>query len=106
MATTWRFLFTPPWSPGELEADLRLAVFAAECVHGGTALELEAGYFTEADGRAAVIRSFGPAGDALARIFTGLLATRLGETGFRVEPIMDATATRTTTSRLEPAAAR
>jgi hypothetical protein len=89
MATTWRFRFTPPSQATDLAADLRLALFAAECIHGATSLELESSYYLDPDGAGAVIRSCGPAGDALARIFTGLLGARLGDHGFRVEPVGD-----------------
>jgi hypothetical protein len=77
----------PPTAKADVEADLRLATFVSECQYGAARLELEASFVVEEDGAGTVIQSAGPAGDAFAQVFTGLCTARVGEGGFRVEPV-------------------
>jgi hypothetical protein len=75
--------------PGErdrdaVEADVALALFAAECVFGRPRVRLEASYVVADGGSACVLKASGEAGEAAARIFAGLTAARVGEEGYRV----------------------
>lgn len=45
---------------------------------------MEISYAVDPGGKACVVETAGEAGDAAARVFAGLLATRLGEEGYRV----------------------
>ena len=80
-----RFRFTPPSDSAAVEDDLRLALFAAECLYGPARLRLEAAYSVRCDGATCIIESRGEAADAAARVFAGLTAMRVGEAGFQVE---------------------
>jgi len=80
-----RFRFTPPSDSATVEDDLRLALFAAECLYGPARLRLEAAYSVRCDGATCIIESRGEAADAAARVFAGLTAMRVGEAGFQVE---------------------
>jgi hypothetical protein len=68
-----------------VEADLGLAMLAAESLYGQPRLRLEAGYRLAANGRVCVIETRGEAGAAVARIFAGLTSARVGEDGYSVE---------------------
>jgi len=75
--------------PGEqdrdaVEADVALALLAAECVYGKPRIRLEASYVVADDGSACVVKTSGEAGEAAARIFAGLTAARVGEDGYKV----------------------
>ena len=82
-----RFRFSPPSDAAAVEDDLRLALFAAECLYGAARLRLEAAYSVRCDGTTCVIESRGEAADAAARVFAGLSAIRVGEAGFKVEHV-------------------
>lgn len=82
-----RFRFTPPSEVVAVEDDLRLALFAAECLYGAARLRLEAAYLVRCDGATCVIESRGESADAAARVFAGLSVMRVGEAGFSVEHV-------------------
>jgi hypothetical protein len=81
---TLRFAFSGKPDREAVEADVTLALFAAEQVFGKPRVRLEAGYTLERDGRSCVLTATGEAGDAAARIFAGLTAVRLGEAAYTV----------------------
>ena len=87
MCATVRFRVGGRREKVALEADLGLALLAAESLYGTARLRLEAGYVVGDDGATCVIESRGEAGDALIRIFAGLTAARLGDEQLTIEHI-------------------
>lgn len=73
-----------------VEADLGLAMLAAESLYGQPRLRLEAGYALAEDGCTCVIEARGEAGAAVTRIFAGLTSARVGESGYSVERVESA----------------
>ena len=67
-----------------VEADVALALFAAECVFGKPRVRMEASYLVDNSGHACVFNAGGEAGEAAARIFAGLTAVRLGEAAYSI----------------------
>ena len=98
-----RFKFKGQPDPEAVEADVALAIFAAECVYGRPRVRMETSYLMDDDGKACVVDVRGEAGEAAARIFAGLAAARLGEHGYEVRRLPKAVATPVTPggSRLE-----
>ena len=84
MGTIVKFAFTEGEKPEDVEADLALAIFAAECLFGKPRVRMEASYLVAEDGRSCVLQVAGESGEAAARIFSGLAAVRFGEEGFQV----------------------
>ena len=82
--TVLRFRFTNPGDPDLLDDNLAWSLLLAEFVYGKARLRLEASYTVAEDGAACILRVDGEAGEAAARIFTGLSTLRLGEAGFQV----------------------
>ena len=80
-----RFAFNKGEKAEDLEADMGLAIFAAECVYGKPRVRMEASYLVAQDGRSCVLQVGGESGEAAARIFSGLAAVRFGEQGFKVQ---------------------
>ena len=70
-----------------LEADVALAIFAAECVYGRPRVRMEASYLVDEDGHACVLEVAGEAGESVARVFAGLCAARLGEEAYSVRRV-------------------
>ena len=89
MTDILRFEFLGKPDPEAVEADMALAIFAAECVYGKPRIRLEASYLVANGGRDCILKSDGEAGDAVARILAGLAAVRVGETAFRVRHVED-----------------
>lgn len=87
-----RFTFAGAPDHDAVEADVTLAIFAAEQIYGKARVRLEASYRMEADGAACLFTSSGEAGDAAARVLAGLTAARLGELGFSVRTLQPAVA--------------
>lgn len=85
MGTVVKFAFNEIENPEDLEADLTLAIFAAECLFGKPRVRMEASYLVAQDGRSCVLQVAGESGEAAARIFSGLAAVRFGEQGFKVQ---------------------
>lgn len=88
MKTLLRFSFDAP-DQAVLEADLALAIFAAECVYGKPRVRMETSYLVDATGRTCVIDVGGEAGEAAARVFAGLAALRVGEDRFTVRRLSE-----------------
>jgi hypothetical protein len=84
MHTTLRFGFTEGSSREGIEADIALAIFAAECVYGRPRVRREASYLVDQEGKACVVDIAGESGEAVARVFAGLTAARVGEEAFTV----------------------
>ena len=84
MQTVLRFQLQGDADQEAVETDIALALFAAECVYGKPRVRLEASYLVGSEGRDCVIRSSGDAGDAAARIFTGLTSMRVGDSAYQV----------------------
>jgi hypothetical protein len=87
-----QFSFSGPPDYDAVEADVTLAVFAAEQIYGKPRTRLEVGYTIAADGQSCRLTTSGEAGDAAARIFAGLTATRLGELCYSVRALAPAVA--------------
>lgn len=84
MSNILRFAFTGDSPPADIEADIALAIFAAECVYGRPRVRMEASYLVDDAGKACVLEVGGEAGEAAARVFAGLTAARVGEEAFTV----------------------
>lgn len=69
-----------------VEADVALAIFAAECLHGRPRVRMEASYLVNDDG-GCVLQVNGEAGESVARVFAGLCAARFGEEAYLVQRI-------------------
>jgi hypothetical protein len=83
-----RFKFKEPLDRDEVEDDVCLAIFCAECLHGKPRIRLEVGGFLVSDdGSCCVLDVRGPAGEDAARIFAGLSTARVGEDSFAVKRI-------------------
>lgn len=70
-----------------VEADIALAIFAAECVYGRPRVRMEISYLVDDDGGTCVLEIGGDAGDSVARVFAGLCASRLGEEAYSVRRV-------------------
>ena len=86
MSQVLRFKFKEV-SRETVEADIALAIFAAECVYGRPRVRIEASYLVDEDGGACVLEIDGDAGESVARVFAGLCAARLGEEAYSVHRV-------------------
>ena len=68
-----------------LEAQVTLAVIAVECMLGKAAVRIGFRYAVKKDKNAVIMETGNEAGDAIVRVFTGLLIRAFGETRFKVE---------------------
>lgn len=93
MHTTLRFGFTEGNDREGIEADMALAIFAAECVYGRPRVRMEASYLVDDEGRTCVVDVAGESGQAVARVFAGLTAVRVGEEAFTVRRLPESMAT-------------
>lgn len=84
MAELIKFEFPEP-EQEEVEQDIALSIFTAECIHGRPRTRLDVGYLLSDDGHRAVFEVRGEAGETALRVLVGLLAARFGEGGFNVE---------------------
>lgn len=87
MSQVLRFKFNKV-SRETVEADVALAIFAAECVYGRPRVRMETSYLVDDDGGACVLEIGGEAGESVARVFAGLCAARLGEDAYSVQRVM------------------
>ena len=84
-----RFKFKAPVDHDEVEDDVCLAIFCAECLHGKPRIRLEVGGFLVSnDGSSCVLDVRGPAGEDAARIFAGLSTARVGDGALKVERVV------------------
>jgi len=68
-----------------LEAQVTLAVIAVECMSGKAAVRIGFRYAIKKEKDAVVMETGNAAGEAIVRVFTGLLIRAFGETRFKVE---------------------
>ena len=87
MSSVLRFNFDGDGDRESVESDMGLAIFAAECVYGRPRVRMEAAYEVDGNGTACVLNVSGEAGDAVARLFAGFSAARVGETGYNVRSL-------------------
>ncbi|HLF75990.1 MAG TPA: hypothetical protein VJB57_00730 [Dehalococcoidia bacterium] len=85
MAEILKFEMRAESGRDDVESDLALALFAAECVYGKPRVRMEASYLVAEDGRTCVVSTAGEAGEAAARIFAGLTSARVGEAAYSVK---------------------
>ncbi len=71
----------------EVRESLKLAILAAEGLHGAAQVRLDFAYCADDEKRTLVLEARGEAGIAVIRMFTGFLSQQIGETGFRVERV-------------------
>jgi hypothetical protein len=90
MGTITRFEFLPKADAGAVEADIALAILCGECIYGRPRVRMEVSYVVDPGGKAAVVETGGEAGDAVARVFAGLLSVHLGEQAYRVRRLPSA----------------
>ena len=84
-----RFKFAKAIDHDEVEDDVCLAIFCAECLHGKPRIRLEVGGFLVSnDGSICVLDVRGPAGEDAARIFAGLSSARVGDGALKVERVL------------------
>ena len=93
MSDIVRFAFAVPLDPTQLEDDLGMAIFAAECLHGRPKTRLEFGYVIDADGASCVTEIGGAAGEAALQVLVGMLSARCGAGRFTVEQLAESTRT-------------
>ena len=87
MNNVLQFTFAGDCDRDSVESDIALAIFTAECVYGRPRVRMEAAYDVDGNGVACVLNVSGEAGDAVARVFAGLTAARVGETAYSVRRI-------------------
>lgn len=81
----YRYSFGDKIPMGEAEESLMLAVLAAECIHGHSALRLAGAFVFDPAKRSCVIDGSTEIGRHIAAIFTGFLGKQFGDESFRVE---------------------
>jgi hypothetical protein len=79
MSKILKFDFQGETGLEEIESDMALAIFAAECLHGRPRVRLETRYLVGTGGETCVMEVLGPAGESAAQVFAGLAAARFGE---------------------------
>lgn len=87
MSTITRFEFPKGADVETIEADIALSILCAECLFGRPRVRMETSYLVAEDGQSCVVETAGEAGEAAARVFAGLLATRLGEEAYTVRRV-------------------
>jgi len=83
----YRFRFDPDVPMADVHESLKLAIFAAEGLHGAARVRLDFAYCADDGKRALVLDARAEAGRCVARILTGFLTQQFGETAFRVERV-------------------
>jgi hypothetical protein len=84
---TYRFQFEPEVSLTEAEQTLHLALFAVEGLFGEARVRLEGSYRVDERGDAILVNGGSDVGDAVVKVFTGLLLREFGADAFQVRPI-------------------
>ena len=78
------YRFKPETDMDQVEEVLLLATMAAEGLLGRSRVNLDAAFRCEPSTNTAEVEAGTEVGDAIARIFTALLATTIGEAAFKV----------------------
>ena len=81
---TYLYTFPNGTDMRQVEDTLLLAAMAAEGLHGRSRIHLDAGFRCTPAARRVEINGATDVGEAIARIFTALLATTIGEAAFQV----------------------
>lgn len=74
----------------DAEVTLRLALLAAEGLHGQAAVRLAAAHQVDPRRRVVEVDAYGPIGDGVVRLFTTFLTREYGDDAFDVQPGYDA----------------
>ena len=72
----------------QVKETLQLATMAAEGLHGRSRIQLDASFQCDLRARTAEVAVGTEVGNAIARIFTALLSTAIGERAFDVERVV------------------
>lgn len=81
---SYRYEFGPTTDMIQVEEALLLATMATEGLHGRSRVHLDAEFRCDANARTAAVDASTEVGDTIARIFTALLTTTIGEPAFKV----------------------
>ncbi len=81
----FRFPDQSPSTPEEVEADICLAVFSAECIHGHPKVRRAFTYRVDPSGLSCTLQVQSEAGETALHVFIGLCGERFGEAGFQME---------------------
>ncbi len=79
-----QFRFAPGVSVPNIEMTLHLAMFAVEGLIGRVAVQLDARYLVDGDGKTISIDGGTLAGQLLIRIYAGLLNREIGDAAFEI----------------------
>lgn len=82
---SYQYSFNPTADMTQVEDTLLLAAMAAEGLHGRSCIHLDAAFRCNVKARTAMVDASTEVGSAIARIFTALLATTIGESAYRVQ---------------------
>jgi hypothetical protein len=82
--SVYRIQFNETTDMGAVEDTLLLAILAVGCLHGESAVRMEAGYAINAEERLVVLDAGAPLALAVARVFVGMCSHELGNDAFRV----------------------
>lgn len=82
---TYAYRFGPEAEMQDAQEALLLAAAAAEGLYGRSRVQLEAAFVCDAKERYAEVAGGTEVGQAIARVFTVLLANTVGEGAFKVE---------------------
>ena len=82
-----RYRFASSIAFEDIEANLILAIFAAESLHGECKVRLDASHAVDAHQRICVIDASTQVGRDINRLFTGFVLREFGPDSFRVERI-------------------
>ncbi len=82
--SVYRIQFTDRTDMTAVEDTLLLAILSVGCLHGESAVRLEAGYAIDVDERLVVLDAGAPLALAVARVFVGMCSHELGNDAFRV----------------------
>lgn len=81
----YSYHFEPAADMKTVEELLLLATMAAEGLHGRSRIQLDATFRLDPSARTAEVDADNEVGAAIARVFTALLSTTIGEAAFKVE---------------------
>jgi hypothetical protein len=87
MSIVCRFKFPEDVSAEAIEAQLTLAIVAAECAYGQAKVRINAAYCISRDKAQAIIDVSTNVGEHIAQVFTGLMIRQLGEQRFTVQRV-------------------
>lgn len=87
---SYSYMFRPGANMAQVKEALLLATLAVEGLHGRSRVHLDATFQCDPAARTARVGAGTEVGEAIARIFTALLASTIGEPRFRVERICQA----------------